>query len=259
MKKHYSTVILGATYYGLGYGSAHPDCLILEEFQTVGGDFHHCLHPVSMDADGLRAWDTPLGKLMREHGVWTGSGFDLLKASPVAHEFAARRMTDGMDILLDAHTISVEKNENGAAVTYVTNEGISSVTAGRLVDATADCVSAPDSVRCTAKTLNVFTVRMTADFDAKLQAACPDCRIIDGFNENEKLICFPVPAEETMTHAYRGVMETWKKAFPDGDEKILFVADDFDVRFEPIGAGSPDWAGVKAANPMAAFLRGVEA
>ena len=164
MKKHYSTIVLGATYYGLGYASAHPDCLILEEFQTVGGDFHHCLHPVSMDADGLHAWGTQLGKLMREHGAWTEDGFDLLKASPVAHEFVARRMTDGMDILLDAHIISVDKNETGVTVTYITNEGISSVTAGRLVDATVDCVSDPDSVRCTAKSLNVFTVCMAAVF-----------------------------------------------------------------------------------------------
>ena len=259
MKEHYSAIVLGATYYGLGYASAHPDCLILEEFQTVGGDFHHCLHPVSMDADGLRAWDTPIGRLMREYGAWTEDGFDLLKASPVAHEFAARRMTDGMDILLDARIISVDKNETGVTVTYITNEGIASVTAGRLVDATADCGSDPDSVRCTAKSLNVFTVAMGPDLEEKLKTVRPDVRILDGFHENEKLICFPVPAEETMTHAYRGVMETWKKAFPGGEEKILFVADDFDAEFEPVDGGNPDWAGVRAANPMAAFLKGAEA
>lgn len=259
MKKHYNCVVLGATYYGLGYASAHPDCLILEEFQTVGGDFHHSLHPVRMDDAAAQARDSELGRLMRQYGVWTETDFDLLKASPVAHEYVAQKLTAGMDVLLDARIISVDKNETGVTVTFITNEGIQSVSAGRLVDATVDCISAPDTVRCTAKTLNVFTVCMAGDFDAKLRIACPDCRIINGFHENEKLICFPVPAEETMTHAYRGVMETWKRAFPGGEEKILFVADDFDAKYEPVNDGNPDWAGARAANPMAAFLKGAEA
>lgn len=259
MKEQYSTIVLGATYYGLGYASAHPDCLILEEFQSVGGDFHHSLHPVRMDAAAEQARDSELGRLMRQYGVWTETNFDLLKASPVAHEYVAQELTAGMDILLDARIISVEKSENGVTVTYITNEGISSATAARLVDATVDCVSEPDSVRCTAKSLNVFTVAMGPDLEEKLKAVRADVRILDGFNENEKLICFPVPVEETMTHAYWGVMETWKRAFPGGEEKILFVADDFDAEYEQLSAEKTNWAGGRSANPMTAFLKGVEA
>ncbi len=259
MKEQYSTIVLGATYYGLGYASAHPGCLILEEFQTVGGDFHHSLHPVQMDAASEQARDSELGSLMRQYGVWTETDFDLLKASPVTHEYVSQKLTAGMDILLDARIVSVDKNETGVTVTFITNEGIQSVSAGRLVDATVDCISAPDTVRCTAKTLNVFTVCMTADFNAKLQAACPDCRIIDGFNENEKFVQFPVPVDEPVTKAYLGMMEGWKKAFPGGEEKILFVADDFDAEYEQIGAEQTDWAGGRSANPMTAFLKGVEA
>ncbi len=259
MKKRYDTIVLGATYYGLGYASSHPDCLVLEEFQTVGGDFHHSLHPARMDAGAERAADTELGRLMRQYGVWTETGFDLLKVSPVAREFAARKMEGGMGILLDAHVISVEKCEADVIVTFITNEGIQSVKGSHLVDATVDCISAPSAVRRTAKSLNVFTVCMGPDLEAKLMAVCPGCEVTDGSNENEKLIQFPVPVDEPMTKAYQNMMEIWKEAFPGHEEKILFVADDFDAAYERIGAEGTDWVGGLASNPMEAFLKGAEA
>ena len=85
MEKKFATVLLGATYYALGYWGSHDDCLILEESQLVGGDFHAMLHPARMENVGEKEEQSELGKLMREYGVWTEKGFDLLKAAPVAH------------------------------------------------------------------------------------------------------------------------------------------------------------------------------
>lgn len=259
MKERYATIVLGATYYGLGYTSSHPDCLILEESQTVGGDFHHCLHPVRMDDMEEETRGTELAKIMQEYGVWTDSGFDMLKAQTVAHEFAARKLTEGMEIILDARILSVERRGSGVAVSFITNEGIQEIAAENIVDATVDCISAPEAVCCTAKTLNVFTVAMTESFNEQLRKACPVCCILEGPLENEKLVQFSVPADTPITEAYLQMMNYWGKAFPNGEEKILFVAQTFDARYEPVREKPAAWVGERFANPVAAFAKGAMA
>ncbi len=259
MKERYTTIVLGATYYGLGYASSHTDCLILEESQTVGGDFHHCLHPVRMDDAGEAARDSEMGKIMGEYGVWTETQFDMLKAQAVVHEYVARKMEEGMEILLDARILSVEWERSGVAISFITNEGIQKVTAEHLVDATVDCVSEPEKVVCCAKSLNVFTVAMTGSFEQKLREACSACCILQGPLENEKLIQFFFDADVPMTEAYLKIMEYWGNAFPEGEEKILFVADTFDARYTPSGEKSVAWVGQRFANPVAAFVKGAMA
>lgn len=256
MKKQYQTVILGATYYGLGYLSTHSDCLLLEESQTVGGDFHHSLYPLEEQPAAGR--ESALGRILTGYGVWTDTGFDLLKASLAAHELAARLVEEGREILLDARLVNVKQTETGVAVSFLTCEGLCEVWANRLLDTTVDCISSPESVRCTQKTLNVFTVAQTNTFGETLKAACPGCTVREGFAPDEKLVQFPVPVRCGLEEAYSAVCEIWCRAFPDAAEKILFVADDFDAQYVPVSENTV-WAGERSANPVAAFLKGAQA
>lgn len=256
MKERYTTIILGATYYGLGYASGHPDCLILEESQTLGGDFHHCFHPVRMEEMGKEEEKSAMGQIMREYSVWTVDSFDLLKAQAVVHEYAARKITEGMEILLDARLLSVEQHPDGVCVAFITNEGIQSVSVDNLVDATVDCVSSPEAVRCISKTLNIFTVAITEKFNERLRKVCPVCCILEGPLENEKLIQFCFAPEVSIVEAYEQVMGYWAAAFPDGEERILFVADAFDARYEPVGEKPSAWVGQRFSNPVTAFVKG---
>ncbi len=259
MKERYTTIVLGGGYYALGYASTHPDCLILEESQSLGGDFHHCLHPVRMENCPDTARNSGLGQIMTEFGVWTESGFDLLKAQTVVHEYASRMLETGLEILLDAHFLSAERADSGVKVTFFTNEGIQEVWADKLVDTTADCVSDPKAVRCTAKTLNAFTVAMTENFAQTLQKACPECCVLAGPMENEKLILFPVPPQMGLTDAYFQMMAAWSRAFPAGEEKILFVAETFDARYEAAERIPEGWVAARFADPVSAFVEGAVA
>lgn len=259
MKERYATIVLGGGYYALGYASTHPDCLILEESQSLGGDFHHCLHPVRMESCPDTARECELGQIMAEFGVWTEAGFDLLKAQTVVHEYAARKLEAGLEILLDAHFLSAENVDAGVKVTFFTNEGIQEVWADKLVDATADCISEPKAVCCTAKTLNAFTVAMTENFADTLKRACPECCVLEGPLENEKLILFPVPVQMGLKDAYLQMMDAWTRAFPAGEEKILFVAETFDARYEAAAEHPAGWVGQRFANPVEAFTEGAMA
>lgn len=257
--KTYQTILIGGTYYAFGYAAGHPDCLILEESQILGGDFHHNQHPVDMSAAGSAEEETELAALEREYGVWNEDGFDLLKAAPVLHEYASRQIARGLNILIDVRILSVEKEDGRFVVTYMSNEGIRQAAAKNLLDTTVERTADPAHVRCTGKTLNVFTVCNGVDFDRKLLSACPDCRILPGFQENEKLMLFPAAPQEDMLSVYQRLVDTWKQAFPAGEEKILFVADGFDGAYEAQGAGDIPWNGGRFANPLTAFVQGKEA
>lgn len=256
MKTKFSTVLIGGTYYALGYWTCHDDCLILEESRRVGSDFHAMLHPAEMNDTGETEKRSALGELMREYGVWTDKGFDLLKAAPAAHEYAARQIEKGKEILLDCRIIDIRREANGYTVRYFCNEGICEAAADEVIDTTVERISARDMVRQGRTTMNVFTVAQNPDFNGNLSAVCPECEILEGFNESEKLIRFPIAPDEDPVAVYRRITEIWKKAFPAGEEKILFVADAPDAEYESTGDGVVPWNGGRFPNPVSAFVMG---
>ncbi len=255
MKKHYARIILGASYYALGYESSHEDCLILEQSQTVGSEFHLAVRPVTV-RDGASG---PMCDIMREYGVLTPGTFDQLKAQAVVHEYASRRLEEGMQLVLDAHIISVSFSDEGVSVSFIDNEGISTVTAERLIDTTDECVSVAGMVKCVSKTLNAFTVALSDGFTEKLTTVHPECRVIDGSMENEKIICFAVSPDTSLAEAYRELVDVWSKAFPEGEEKILFVAENFDAVYEPVKEKPRGWVGRYYDDPFTAFAEGAVA
>ena len=257
MKKHYATILIGATYYALGYAASHENVLILEESQQAGGDFHAMLHPVDMEGAGEKEAESALGKLMRAHGVWTEKGFDLLKAAPVAHACAARLLREGKDILLDCRIMDVRKEAEQFIVRYFCNEGICEAAADSVIDTTVSRITG--NAKILSQTLNAFTVAQEPGFDEKLKAVCPECAVLDGFLENEKLMLFPADPDETILPAYHRMTDAWKKAFPGGTEKILFVADALDAVYEAKEAGSVPWNGGRFTSPVSAFVKGGEA
>lgn len=255
MKKHYARIILGASYYALGYESAHDDCLILEQSQTVGSEFHQTVRPAKVRGGE----ESPLCGLMREYGVLTDDSFDQLKAQAVVHEYVSRRLGEGMQLVLDAHIISVTTSDEGAIVSFIDNEGISTVTADRLIDTTDECISSAGEVKCVSKTLNAFTVALEDGFSEKFLSASPRSRVIEGPMENEKIVCFAVNPDVPLTDAYRALIDTWKKAFPEGEEKILFVAENFDAVYEPVKDKPCYWVGKHYDDPFIAFAEGAAA
>lgn len=254
MKQRHKAIVLGAGYAGLGYLSTHPDCLLLEEGQTVGGDFHATLRPCR------EAFGEPgvLADALRENDVLKQDGFDFLKASLVAHRFAARLMERGKKLCLDAQLLSVEAQPDGVAVRYFTNEGEHVVMADSLVDATPEGISCPDALCCVRKWLNVFTVCNTPDFEAALKSVCPDCKVFDGLRPQERFVMFPVPLEMNLPGAGRLVADTWRRAFPNGNEKILFMAQNFDAQYKQLKPFPWNWIGQRCTTLTEAFEKGAK-
>lgn len=257
MKNRIDTLFVGATYFAIGYASVHPECVIMESSQTLGGEFHHSLIPVKSGSVGEEDRETALAEMMKQEQVLKDGNLDLLKASLVLHRFVSEQ-TDRIHILMDARILELEKEKGEYVVKYMDQEGIHQVYCKRVLDTTARRVTSPGDAICKEKFFNLFLVSMTDTMEQKLTAVCPGCIIIDGRNPGEKFVKFPSEAEETVTDAYRRITDLWKKAFPQAKERIMFMAEDFEytcAEREDADAPCP-WMSVKFLNPLTAFAKG---
>lgn len=261
MKNHVNTIIVGATYFGIGYASSHPDCLVLESSQILGGEFHQNVKAVE-DSGGIgeREGNTELGRLMKKYQVWKDGKLDILKAAPVFHEYVSGWKRGRIPILLDVKVLTVRQKQDGYEVEYMSNRGISCISCEKLLDTTTLRDTYPSGAFCKEKTLNLFTLCMGDGFEKKLQAQHPECKIVDGMEPGEKFVKIPFPPEEQVTDAYDAVVDLWKKAFPDGEEKILFLACDFEYHCERSKEEQAPcaWSGGTYSNPLTAFAEGMD-
>lgn len=257
MQKEISTVIIGGSYFAIGYASAHEDCMVLESSHILGIDFHRGLRTADLSDIGVKEADTELGELFVEHQVWQDGKFDILKAAPVLHAYCNQ---NDLKVTLDAKLLAAEKKSEGYLVRYITNSGIHEIHCRKLLDATVLRDTYRQGAYCEAKTLNLFTVCVEDGFDEKIKAAAPDCRVEEGMNPDERIVKIPFPTDRKISRAYEAVTEIWKKAFPRGEEKILFIAQDFDYSCSSAGEENVPcpWVGGVFGNPLSAFAAGME-
>lgn len=259
MENRVETIIVGATYFGVGYAAAHPGCLILEASEILGGDFHHSARAVDQNELSEEETGTELGQLMKEYHILENGRFDVLKSILALHEYVSRHKE--ISILLNVNILSIESAKDGYRVTYSSNEGIHTVFCNRIIDTTVRRATCPEGAVCRKKSLNLFTVCTSEQFDSRLTEACPDCVVTAGMYPGERLVKIPFDAQEKLLDAYGTVTELWKKAFPCGEEKILFIAQDFDYVCERTNEESAPyvWNGGRFPHPLIAFAKGVNA
>lgn len=257
MKKKIKTLIVGGSYFGVGYASSHPDSMILEASHVLGGDFHRGIRTADMSDISTRETDTELGKLMTKYEVLKGERFDVLKAAPVLHEYCNQ---NDINIIMDAKLLSVEKVSDGYCVSYITNSGIHEVHCENVLDTSVLRDTYPEGMSVSEKTLNLFTVRLQDTFEEKLREAAPGCIIEEGINTDERIVKFTVPVKKDLLEAYEEAVTLWRQAFPEGEEKILFLAQDFDYTCHKEADKSAPcaWVDENFVNPLAAFTAGMD-
>ena len=255
MQKEIGTLVIGGSYFGVGYASAHPDCAILETSQILGCDFHRGIRTADLSGVEESEAGTELGKLMEKHHVIENGKFDVLKAAPVLHEYCAQ---SHIKIIMDAKLLAVEKQETNYFVRYATNSGIHDIHCKNILDTTVLRDTYPEGKKCIAKTLNIFSICVGDSFDRKIKETFPECVIENGFCPREKIVRISFPAEKSLPDAYEETTVCWGRAFPNGEEKILFIAQDFDYVCDRINEESAPCAWIKGVfpNPLSAFAAG---
>ncbi len=252
------TLLIGATYFSIGYASVHPECMILESSQIMGGDFERGVRTADISGISEAAANSDLAEIMKEYGAFADGKFDVMKATPILHEYSYRKKE--MNIILDAKLLSVTTTDGGYLVKYMTNTGIRELFCEKLLDTTILRESCPSCAKRTAKTLNIFTVRQVEDFADRIKAVSPDSVIVDGMNPNETIVKFPFDIDARIIDAYETVIALWKKAFPAGEDCILVIAQDFEYTCEPVNedAAPCKWNGGRYSDPLTAFAAGMD-
>lgn len=261
MTSQFNKIIIGASYFALGCASKRADCLILESSHVVGSDFHICHRPADISGISDTEANTELAEYMKKYGAFADGKLDILKASPIVHEyvFAKKKLCGTENILLDAKLLSVKKAGAGYMVKYISNEGLQTIECERVLDTTPERLTYRAGARCENISLNLFTVSVSDNFEAKLRRACPDCAITDGVNPGEKAVGIPCALNDSLLDASEKVVDIWKRAFPDREERMLFLAKGFDYDCVPVNeAHAPcAWRGQRYTNPLTAFASGL--
>ncbi|AJY75606.1 hypothetical protein [Paenibacillus beijingensis] len=149
IKSHYSTVIFGATFSGIGAALAAPgDTLVLERSGSVGQEFIESFNPgrygapLSLSAFG-QAFVEEL--LMRNVIATPEEPVHL----PALHPILCRKVLDAnAQVIFLAETLLVQPLENRFEVVFFSASGMRTITAGRILDTTTRSYPVPATVSC---------------------------------------------------------------------------------------------------------------
>ena len=257
MEGQVDAVLLGASFFAIGYTSTCPGSLIVEETEVLGNDFEGCLRASGPDADAASDRDNlDFRRFLRGKGVLSDSGcVDIPSLATVVCAYVREKR---IPVLLDAFLLSAEKREDGYHLSIFTNDGIHMIRTRELIDTTALRVSQRDNLVVRAKYLYALCYRPAADFTARLRAVCPACEFSRGFFQDEWIVRFPFDGSAALPTARQAVYDWWRRAFPLGEALIDGMSFDFDV--DAVSGTRPDFCRWvphhRHAGPVEAFTDG---
>ena len=210
MEKNFDTVIIGSGYTALGYVAAHPNTLIIEERELADAFFGaplrtHTLSDYTPKSEECRA----LIERYRELGILRDGQ---LNAPALECGFADHAIRNGVRIYLKTRVISTEENESGFAVRTVSNSGILTFHAGRLIDLR------PSGRRELTFLFTASDDRVLADTAALFSEGSVE----NAFYPGRYALHMPVPEGREPRDVKRLVYDRWQKG--ERNAKLLYTA-----------------------------------
>ena len=130
--RRYDTVIVGSGFYSFGYAAAHGNTLIVEETHLADRHFSGCLRGFSYaDAPLSAPMAKALAAYMREHGIVCG---DRICVPALEAGLCAFFADCSFEVLLGTTCTEIEKDGEGYRLLLFNSEGISTVSAKRVID-----------------------------------------------------------------------------------------------------------------------------
>lgn len=216
------TLVIGAGHRAVGFAVARKGTLICEESEFCDSDFSLTLK--SFSREGYQP-QTEAGKELLKSYERLGLVRDLaLNCSALEIGLSRYVLEKGVDILLKTRVVQVEKGQEGFAVTLLTNAGLETVRADRVVD-----------VRPTGEKQISLLFTLTDEESLSRVGACfPAGRTERAFYPDRGVLHLPV--EGDYNQALCSLHDRWESG--GLEEKILLVAPrlHFDRETDPIQA-----------------------
>lgn len=257
MERQVDTVLLGASFYAIGYAASHAESLIVEETEILGNDYEgHFRVPICESNATFDQISSNFRSFLQKKGVISDSGHvDILSLATVICAYVKEKH---LPILLDSFLVSAEKQKIGYRLSIFTNGGIYNILTKNLIDTTALRISQRDNLVVKSKYLSVLCFRPSEDFTIRLREVCPGCDFFQGFFPEEWFIRFSFDCSASLPMARDAVYNWWRQAFPHGESLIDCMSFDFDVK--AVSGSRPDFCcwvpPYRHSSPLGAFADG---
>ncbi|WP_214630706.1 hypothetical protein [Paenibacillus agaridevorans] len=266
---HYRTIVLGATFTGLGAALEDIDgTLVIERTALVGHEFINSFNPGGdwNDDTALSASGASLREELRERGILSDDGLVHLPAlAPVLYN---RIYESGLRVLLLTEVLLVEEKNDYVEVTIHHASGRSVVRADRLIDTRTEAVmdAAADK---TARRINAMLLYVG---ETPLDAVVPDAfvvpdaetEIVKGKLDGELILKLTIGNEDDWVQARSKLNGVWTNRTGEWlDWRICAVATCFEVEMTVSGSSKEGriqrLTSAAYRNPLEAYEAGIEA
>ncbi|MBU5348320.1 hypothetical protein [Paenibacillus lautus] len=254
--KHVSTMIIGASFLGLGLASRlGRSALVIEPSNGVGNEFIRSFKLSNRKYAPLTASGVELNRELIRRNVTDAEGrFHLPGMMPVLIKHITGQK---LDVRMQTQVVEVYPSEGKFEVVCYDASGIRHIVADRLVDTTSRCVTKNQREHVKAKSLNMMLLGSPGTHSEGPSAYT----ICQGHFPNETVLKFAVDPMDDWITARSKLFDFWLNR-PEPLRPCAFVthADEFDMEFDTIQAQiQPGWDWLPSAyyaNPLEAYDQG---
>ncbi len=225
MKKYYDTVILGATFLGLGAALAKgKDVAVIEKGSLFGAEYVDCFRSAKETEFEPK---TMLGQHffaeLKARGLVAENG--QLYQAPAVYVLSSFLKEKEIDIYMMTEVISIEKTEAGYRITIFNTQGFSTIETKRILD-TTNLGTGHNLGKTIAwsKSLNVILYN-------------PDKQKLEGlsFNSASGLYFYKMPVEQDISR-YEAMerLVAMEKELTEKNMRISAIAQEFAYDLEPV-------------------------
>ncbi len=131
--KNVKTLLIGASFFAVGYAANHPDTLIVDRRETVGFDFVSCADVTPIDIKKKYSTQTTdiLSRLAARNIINGDGGVHIFPVSGVLCEYILEK---NIDIMLATEFVNAKRVDNGFEVTLFCANGYHTLFVEKIID-----------------------------------------------------------------------------------------------------------------------------
>ncbi|MCU6792123.1 hypothetical protein OB236_08290 [Paenibacillus sp. WQ 127069] len=210
--EHVETLIVGATFAGIGVGAClGENGLIVERTMLPGHEFINSYQPgKGWNIERQQPLAEQLQQQWRSKGLLTKDGkVHLGGIAPTVHKLL---LDSKQPIRLMNEIVEVCPDKSGGwRVTVFDASGIRTLTAGRIIDTTSDCRSAPGRYQAKAKFIGAALHRTNTEEAQKEIPQAWQHAIIPGAYDSEAYLQLPIDMGATWEQARYELFQSWSE------------------------------------------------
>lgn len=205
----YDTIILGSSYFGIGFAVSSGTCLIAERSQLADPNFFGTLNGFSVEySDNWENETKELFDFYKVHGCISENKFDPLLSEVLLCSFMRQK---SIDPLFGTDAFDICKENDHYNLTLINNGGHEHISAKRIIDTRPMDEKRNLNILCKGS-FEKKDLHESSEFDIEISEA---------FEKDEKILTFAFKKTENTNTAKAKAIEFLYENFKGKDAKII--------------------------------------